>query len=35
MVLFHLLQQNISFELQIIYMLKPFPLRMGEADAAV
>ena len=35
MVLFYLLQQNISFEPHIIEMLKPFPLRLGEADTAV
>ena len=34
-VLCYLLQQNISFELHMIYMLNSFPLRLGEADAAV
>ena len=35
MILFYLSQQNISFELHMIYMLKPFPLQLSEADAAV
>ena len=35
MILFFLLEQCISFKLHIIYMSKPFPQRLGEADEAV
>ena len=35
MVLFYLLQQNISFKLHMIQMLKSFCLHLGEADSAV
>ena len=32
---FHFLQQNISVDLYIIQMMKPFSLQLGEADPAV
>ena len=32
--MFCLLQQNIGIELHIIYMLKQFPLQLGNAGAA-
>ena len=35
MVVFYLLQRTISFELHMILMLKPFPLRLAEAYADV
>ena len=35
LVRFYRLQQNISIELHVIYMLKPFLLHLGEDDVVV
>ena len=34
-VLFYLLQKNISIELHIVQTLNPFPLQYGEVDTTV